>query len=845
MDVALWVGMKEVSPNGTRQVVVVGNGMVGHRFVELVRESPGVAVTVFGEEPRPAYDRVHLSEYFNGCSADDLTLDAVSEDATVHIGEAIERIDPEAKTVRSSAGREVAYDALVLATGSYPFVPPIPGNDQPHCHVYRTLEDLDGIKASGRGAEVGVVVGGGLLGLEAANALTNMGLATHVVEFAPGLMTTQLDDGGGAMLRSMIENLGVAVHTGKNTQRIVAGDTRRYRLAFADGEVLETDLVVFSAGIRPRDELARACGLVVGERGGVVIDGACRTSDPDIFAIGECALFDGRIFGLVAPGYEMAKVAASVIGGTGEAAFRGGDMSTKLKLLGVDVGSIGDAHGRTKGASTYTYIDQRDRVYKRIVVNKTGKKLLGAVLVGDTADYGMLLQTMRSELTLPKHPDSLILPQREGGGMPASAAGALPDSAQICSCHDVSKGAIVAAVAEGATTLGAIKERTKASTGCGGCGPLVTQVLNAELESLGLEVSTDICEHFPYTRQALYHLVRVERINTFEELIEKHGTGRGCDICKPAVASILAACWNDYILKEKHAPLQDTNDHFLANMQKNGTYSIVPRVPGGEITPEKLIALGQTAKKYDLYTKITGGQRIDLFGAEVHELPLIWRELIDAGFETGHAYGKAVRTVKSCVGSTWCRYGVLDSVGMAIHLENRYKGLRAPHKLKFAVSGCTRECAEAQSKDVGVIATEIGWNLYVCGNGGMRPRHADLFATGLDDEALLKYIDRFLMFYVRTADRLQRTSVWMENLEGGLDYLKSVVIDDRLGLAADLEAEMAHVIDTYECEWKATVEDDEKLKRFRTFVNSDQRDDSLVFVRERGQRRPAAAAEVA
>ena len=280
-------------------------------------------------------------------------------------------------------------------------------------------------------------------------------------------------------------------------------------------------------------------------------------------------------------------------------------------------------------------------------------------------------------------------------------------------------------------------------------------------------------------------------------------------------------------------------------MQKDGTYSIVPRVPAGEITPDKLIALGEVAKKYDLYTKVTGGQRIDLFGAEVHELPLIWRELIDAGFETGHAYGKAVRTVKSCVGSTWCRYGVLDSVGMAVAIENRYKGLRAPHKLKFAVSGCTRECAEAQSKDVGVIATEIGWNLYVCGNGGMRPRHADLFATGLDDAMLVKLIDRFLMFYIRTADRLQRTSVWMENLEGGLDYLKSVVIDDSLGLGADLEAEMAHVVGTYECEWKTTIEDPEKLKRFRTFVNSDQADDSLVFVRERGQRRPARASELA
>ena len=828
-----------------RQVVVVGNGMVGHRFVELAAAVPGVAVTVFGEEPRTAYDRVHLSDYFAGAGVDDLALPGAPAGATVHVGERVTAIDRASRVVRTDRDRRVRYDTLVLATGSYPFVPPIDGRDRPHCHVYRTIEDLDAIRASGADAETGVVVGGGLLGLEAANALRNMGLVTHVVEFAPSLMGTQLDDGGGAMLRGMIEELGVSVHTGRNTVQIVPGESARYRMEFAGGDTLETDLVVFSAGIRPRDELARDCGLAVGERGGIVIDEGCATSDPNILAVGECALYDGRIFGLVGPGYEMARVAAAGLAGNGTAAFRGADMSTKLKLLGVEVASVGDAHGRTPGAGTYTYVDERARVYKRIVVNRTGKKLLGAVLVGDTADYGMLLQAMLNELPLPKHPDALILPQREGGGMPAGAVAGLPDSAQICSCHDVSKGAVAAAVGDGATTVGAIRECTKASTGCGGCAPLVTQLLNAELEQRGIEIDTDLCEHFPHTRQELYHLVRVEGITAFEELIERHGRGRGCDICKPAVASILAACWNDHVLKAPHAPLQDTNDHFLANMQKNGTYSIVPRVPAGEITPDRLIALGQVAKKYDLYTKITGGQRIDLFGAQVHELPHIWRELIDAGFETGHAYGKAVRTVKSCVGSTWCRYGVLDSVGMAIAIENRYKGLRAPHKLKFAVSGCTRECAEAQSKDVGVIATEIGWNLYVCGNGGMRPRHADLFATGLDDETLIRFIDRFLMFYIRTADRLQRTSVWMESLEGGLDYLKSVIVDDSLGLAADLEADIAHLVDTYECEWKATIEDAEKLRRFRTFVNSEQADDSLVFVRERGQRRPALSSEMA
>ena len=417
-----------------------------------------------------------------------------------------------------------------------------------------------------------------------------------------------------------------------------------------------------------------------------------------------------------------------------------------------------------------------------------------------------------------------------------------PD-AQICSCNNVSKATICAAIDAGCTTIGALKKSTKAATSCGGCGSLLAQLLKAELASRGVEISNHLCEHFPYSRQQLFHLIRIGQLKSFGDTLAKHGRGLGCDICKPVVASILASCWNEFVLKRDQAVLQDTNDYFLANMQKDGTYSVVPRVPGGEITPDKLIVIGTVAKKYGLYTKITGGQRIDLFGAQVHQLPLIWRELIDAGFESGHAYGKAVRTVKSCVGSTWCRYGMQDSVGYAIDLENRYKGLRAPHKLKFAVSGCTRECAEAQSKDVGIIATEKGWNLYVCGNGGMKPRHADLLAADLDSATLIRYVDRFLMFYIRTADRLQRTSVWLENLEGGLDYVKQVVIEDKLGIALELEADMARVIDTYQCEWRKAIEDPQTLKRFRHFINSDRADDNVRFIEERGQIRPASRSE--
>lgn len=832
-----------------QKLVIVGNGMVGHHCVEQLIERGALArfeVRVFGEEHQRAYDRVHLSEYFSANDAEALALGEAGlyaeHGVILQLGEAVLEIDRERREVVTAQGR-YGYDQLILATGSYPFVPPIEGSEGAARLVYRTLDDLDGIRAAAASARRGVVVGGGLLGLEAANALKSLGLEAHVVEFAPRLMPVQLDGEGGAALRAQIEALGVSVHLSRATQAIVAGQDYRYRMNFDGGEFLETDLIVFSAGIRPQDALGRSAGLEIAARGGVVIDDHCRTSDPQIYAIGECASWNGSVFGLVAPGYSMARNLAAALAGEAAQAFAGADMSTKLKLLGVDVGSIGDAHGATPGARSYRFIDEANAAYRRLVVDASGKRVLGAVLVGDNSYYDTLLQYVQNGIALPADPAGLILPQ--SGGAPALGADALPDTATICSCYNVSKGAVCSAIDGGCSDLAQLKCQTKASTGCGGCTALLKQVFEHELIARGVAVDKSLCEHFAYTRQELYALVRVEGILSFDEMLARHGRGHvGCDICKPTVGSILASCWNRPIMDPSLVPLQDTNDTFMANMQKNGTYSVVPRIPGGEITPDKLIVIGQVAKKYDLYTKITGGQRIDMFGAQLHELPDIWSELIAAGFETGLAYGKSTRTVKSCVGSTWCRYGVQDSVAMALRLEDRYKALRSPHKLKFAVSGCTRECAEAQSKDIGVIATENGWNLYVCGNGGMRPRHAELFATDLDDDTLIRTIDRVLMFYVRTADKLQRTSVWRENLEGGLEYLKQVVLHDSLGLCAELEAQMQLVVDRYECEWANALKDPEKLKRFRTFVNDQRPDPGVHFVRERGQRRPIAAAEL-
>lgn len=834
------------------KLVMVGHGMVGHKFIESVLENANdeLEITILAEEPRIAYDRVQLTSYLSGKSVKDLTLarsdfaDAFGID--LRLNTRVAQIDPTAKTVTTAQGDVIHWDKLVLATGSYPFVPPIEGNQRENCFVYRTIDDLDAIRKASEKAASGVVIGGGLLGLEAAKALTDLQLKTHVVEFAPRLMAVQIDDIGGQVLRRKIESLGVAVHTQKATKAIVDGTTAKHAMQFADGTSLETDLIVFSAGIRPRDDLARASGLQLGERGGIVINDHCQTSHTDIYAIGECALWQNRLYGLVAPGYDMARIAAKHVLQNEAPAFTGADMSTKLKLMGVDVASVGDAHGTTPGALSYFYADEETLTYKKIVVNAEKTRLLGAVLVGDATEYSQLLQMLLNDMPLPENPQSLIMPGGSGAATAKGGSGVdlLPESAIICSCNNVSKQDICQAISDGSTSLSALKKCTKAATACGGCASLVGQVLKAELQRQGVTVNNHLCEHFPYSRQELYHLVRVNKIKTFDALIEQHGHGLGCDICKPTAANILASCWNDFVLEPSHAGLQDSNDYYLGNIQKDGSYSVVPRIAGGEITPAGLITIGKVAEKYNLYTKITGGQRIDMFGAQVHQLPAIWEELIAAGFESGHAYGKSLRTVKSCVGSTWCRYGVDDSIGLAIEMENRYKGLRSPHKLKMAVSGCTRECAEAQSKDVGIIATERGWNLYVCGNGGMKPRHAELLASDLDKATLVRYIDRFYMFYIQTADRLQRTSVWRDNLEGGLDYLKAVIVQDSLGIAAELETQMSHIVDTYQDEWRTAVENPEVRKRFKTFINaSAQHDPYIQFSEERGQIRPMTARE--
>ncbi|NCT92106.1 nitrite reductase large subunit [Cellulomonas sp. APG4] len=847
-----------------RRLVVVGGGMVAHRLVEALRDRDADGawhVTVVAEEPRAPYDRVALTSYFSGRDPADLALGTPDLWADPHVtllrDTTVTAVDREVRTVtavRNGVGSEavLSYDALVLATGSSAAVPPVEGTDLPGVFVYRTVDDVAALRgwveetARRRRRPVqGAVVGGGLLGLEAAGALQALGAQSTVVQFGPRLMPLQVDEGGGEALRRLINAKGVAVRLNTSTTRLRPGrDGAVRRMDFADGGRLDADVVVLATGVRPRDELARAAGLEIGPRGGVVVDDACRTADPHVWAVGEVACIQGSCLGLVAPGYAMAEVVVDRLLG-GAAVFPGADTATKLKLTGVDVASFGDAFAQTDGALELVHADPVAGVYTKLVLSDDAKTLLGGVLVGDASAYASLRPMLGRELD--GDPGAYLLPEGAGTGRPQTS---LPDDAAVCSCNNVTAGTVRAAVTEhGCTDLAGVKACTKAGTSCGSCLPLVKKLVTTELERTGVTVSQALCEHFDLSRAQLFDAVRVTGLRTFSEIIARHGRAdlpgaRGCDICKPVVASILGSLGAGHVLDGENATLQDTNDHVMANLQKDGTYSVVPRMPGGEVTPEGLIVVGEVARDFGLYTKITGGQRIDMFGARIEQLPLIWRRLVDAGFESGHAYGKSLRTVKSCVGQTWCRYGVQDSVALAVELELRYRGLRSPHKIKLGVSGCARECAEARAKDVGVIATDKGWNVYVGGNGGFTPRHAQLLAEDLDTPTLIRTIDRFLMYYVRTADRLQRTAPWIEEVEGGLDGVRAVVLDDSLGIADELDAAMAAHVEAYTDEWRATLDDPEKLARFASFVNAPTTPDpSLAYVPERGQRRPATPAE--
>lgn len=860
-------------------VVVVGNGMVGHRFLERMRKYDTLRRYTFvsvGEEPIQHYNRMQLTEYFEHLNIEKLKLAPPNwyeeNDVKLLMNAQALALDTANKKLTYEClddhkQLELSYDHVVIATGGTALVPRLPGVDLPGVFVYRTIADLNNIialgekqakaEAAGGAKKYALVVGGGLLGLEAAKAVHDLHVSVRIINRGMRLMSRQLDDDGAKVLHNEIVNkFGIDVLYDKSTQEIFgSAETGVEGVQFTNGERFDdVCMVIFATGIKPRDELGHSSGLELAKRGGILINDYLESSAPDVYALGECVSHRNVTYGLVAPGYEMADMLAKNLtcrSPEDRVAFPGGDISTKLKLMGMEVGSFGDYFPEfiKEPFEALTYNNPLEKVYKKLFFSADGKRLLGGILVGDTSDFVRLALMYKQKDTKPlaEPPNEILLGKRGAGG--GSSVLDLPDEAQVCSCNNVSKGEICKTIKDKKLTkLADVKKICNVGTGCGGCIPMVKDILEAELAAAGAEVDKSLCEHFAYSRQELYQIVQVEQYATFADVLAKHGRKQhdprsyGCEICKPTLASIFASLQNGHILQGERAPLQDSNDRFLANLQKSGQFSVVPRVAGGEITPDKLIVLGQVAKKFDLYTKITGGQRVDLFGAQKHDLPEIWRMLVDAGFESGHAYGKSLRTVKSCVGTTWCRYGQQDSVGFAIFLENRYRGIRSPHKLKGGVSGCTRECAEARSKDFGCIATDKGYNVYVGGNGGTNPRHATLLASDVPQELVVKYLDRYIMYYIMTADRLQRTSKWLDALEGGIEQLRRVVMHDSLGICATLEKHMNFLVGSFECEWKKVIESPELLAQFAQFRNTSDNQTEVRMKTVRDQRMPTFVA---
>jgi nitrite reductase (NAD(P)H) len=649
-------------------------------------------------------------------------------------------IHPEQKVISCSSGETVPYDVLVLATGSDALLPKhTPGHDATGVFVYRTIEDLQKLiefSASRKGTR-GAVVGGGLLGLEAAKAMMDLEAFEQVslIERNRWVLSRQLDGDAGGLVVDQVRALGLEVLLSKRVGRIEVDENNAVKgVVFEDGEKMECSTICFAIGIRARDELAKKAGIKCADRGGgIVVKADLSTSMKDIYAIGECASWENQTFGLIAPGVEMADILAFNLTQAkvhSYRSFKRPDLSTKLKLLGVEVASFGDffadrdgpkflplrtakktqqSHDAVKSLTdgpppspvkALTYKDPFQAVYKKYLFTLDGKYLLGGMMIGDTKDYVKLVPMVKNQKVLDVPPSQFILGASKGDD---EGGDDLEDDTQICSCHNVTKGDVVNVVKDGSCkSLGDVKSCTKAGTGCGGCMPLVTSIFQKQMKSMGQEVKNHLCPHFNHSRMDLYNIISVKRLKTLQEVMKEAGNdpdSLGCEACKPTIGSIFASLYNRHVMDKPVHGLQETNDRYLGNIQRNGTYSVIPRVSAGEITPEKLIIIGNVAKKYGLYTKITGGQRIDMFGAKKQDLIAIWTELVAGGMESGHAYAKSLRTVKSCVGTTWCRYGIGDSVGMAVRLEERYKSIRSPHKMKGGVSGCVRECAEAQNKE--------------------------------------------------------------------------------------------------------------------------------------------------
>jgi nitrite reductase (NADH) large subunit len=792
-----------------QRLVVIGNGMVGARFVEemLARGAADrFEITMFGDEPHGNYNRILLSGILAGShETHDTFINPLSWYAengiTLHAGVRVTAIDRLAKLVRGDEHVFEPYDVLVFATGSSAFLPPIKGLAAGHrgsemkegLFAFRTLDDCERILSYVPKARTAAVIGGGLLGLEAARGLLERGLDVHVVHLCAHLMEMQLDPSAGALLKSTLEGMGVHVHLEKLTKGIL-GEERVEGLAFADGSTLACDMAVISAGIRPNASLAAGSGLTV-ERGIVVNDEMRCLADADVYAIGECAQHRGQVYGLVAPLWEQARALADRLSGRApQATYTGSRVSTKLKVMGVDLAVMGEREPSEPTDEVVTYSEPMRGIYKKLIVREG--RLRGAILLGDAGAAPMLLQAFDRGSLLPDNRAELLF-QLMVAEVATSVAD-LPDSAQICNCNGVSKGALIAAVVAGHCTLKAACEATRAGTGCGACKPDVLRVLEL---AAGDSLRDDPSAHYyvpgvALTKAQLVRAVRDHGLRSVSSVFAELAGGHEDPSSKAGLASLLRTLWGSDYDDERDARF--INDRVHANVQKDGTFSVIPRIYGGVTSAAELRRIADVADRYDVpMVKITGGQRIDLVGVSKEQLPGMWRDL---GMPSGHAYAKSFRTCKTCIGTEFCRYGVGDSTALGIQIERRYQGIETPHKIKLATAGCPRNCSEATTKDLGAVAIEGGkWELYIGGAAGTRVRKGDILCVVDSHDDVLRYMGRFIQYYREHAKYLERTFGFVERI--GIDRLRKLLVDDSEGICALLDAEMQRAMDAYVDPW--------------------------------------------
>ena len=776
-----------LSPTRHEKLVVIGNGMAGCRAIEeLLARDPGrFSVTIFGAEPHVNYNRIMLSPVLAGeKSFADIIINGHDWYADNGIelvsGDPVVAIDRDGRTVTSQSGRTVGYDRLLIATGSDPFIIPVPGKDLPGVISFRDMKDVDAmLAAAGKGGDA-VVIGGGLLGLEAAHGLTLRGMKVTVIHLMPTLMERQLDEAAGWLLKTELEARGQTILTGADTAAIT-GDGKVEGVLLKDGRTIPASLVVMAVGIRPSVALARQAGLAVGR--GIQVDDHMVTSDPAVLAVGECVEHDGNVYGLVAPLWDMCRALADGLVQR-PSGYRGSVISTRLKVSGIDVFSAGDFSGGD-GAEDIVLRDASRGVYKRVVLRDD--KVVGAVLYGDTADGGWYFDLLKKCEDVASIRDVLIFGQAfaQGGGQadPKAAVAALSDDAEICGCNGVSKGKVVATIEAGACSLDAVRATCKASASCGSCTGLVENLLALTLGDQVEAGARTICKCSSFTHDDVRREIVAQGMASIPEVMQKlhWTTPDGCSSCRPALNYyLLCAHPGDYVDDQQS---RFVNERLHANIQKDGTYSVVPRMWGGITNPRELRAIADVVEKYDApMVKVTGGQRLDIFGIRKEDLPAVWADLNAAGMVSGHAYGKALRTVKTCVGSEWCRFGTQDSTGLGVQIERMTWGSWMPHKFKIAVSGCPRNCAEATIKDVGVVCVDSGYELHVAGNGGIKVRVTDLLCKVATEQQVLDHVAAFIQLYREEAWYLERTAPWVERV--GIEHIRRRIVDDEVGREA-------------------------------------------------------------